>query len=96
VYGTARPGDRREAQSLDGRAVLRRLGLAANATAMVGDRLATDIGLASTAGMTGVLVFGGATRREDIGRGGPQPHHVIDTLSDLLPSGVAALDSRGR
>ena len=43
------------------RALLARLGMAAGDVAVVGDRLLTDIAMARSLGMTGVLVLTGAT-----------------------------------
>jgi HAD superfamily hydrolase (TIGR01450 family) len=66
--------------------VLQRLGLPAAATAMVGDRLLTDVAMAAEAGMAGVLVLSGATRAGDIDASSVRPRYVIDNLMQLLPA----------
>jgi ribonucleotide monophosphatase NagD (HAD superfamily) len=72
-------------------AVLERLGLdpadttAADA-AMVGDRLLTDMAMAESAGMTGILVVGGATTTSDLNTGNPRPRYVVETLRQLVPT----------
>jgi HAD superfamily hydrolase (TIGR01450 family) len=67
-------------------AVLERLGTAAAATAMVGDRLATDIAMAAAAEMTGVLVLGSTTSDADLAAASPRPAHAVETLLQLLPT----------
>ena len=71
------------------RALLGRLGMPAEGVAVVGDRLLTDIAMARSMGMTGVLVLTGATRADSIEGAGVQPHYVIGSLSELLPEGSA-------
>jgi ribonucleotide monophosphatase NagD (HAD superfamily) len=56
---------------------------------LIGDRLLTDIAMARSMGMTGVLVLTGATRADSIDGAGVQPHYVIGSLSELLPEGSA-------
>jgi NagD protein len=67
-------------------AVLGRLGVAAARAAMVGDRLSTDMVMARSAGMVGVLVLTGATSPADLAA--PEatvlPDYVIETLPELL------------
>jgi len=67
-------------------AVLDRLGTGGR-TAMVGDRLATDMAMARGAGMVSVLVLTGATRPADLAASDPaeRPDYVIGNLSELLP-----------
>jgi len=57
------------------------LGVAAHETAYVGDTYENDIAPALELGMTAVL------RRSErpIPPGAPPPHHVIDSLEELLP-----------
>ncbi len=69
------------------RALLGRLGMPARDVAVVGDRLLTDIAMACSLGMTGVLVLTGATRPESIDGEAVQPHFVIGSLSELVPEG---------
>jgi phosphoglycolate/pyridoxal phosphate phosphatase family enzyme len=67
-------------------AVLGRLGRAAAGSAMVGDRLSTDIAMAKSAGMAGVLVLTGATSPADLtaAEASVRPDYVIKTLPELL------------
>ncbi|MFF8941897.1 HAD-IIA family hydrolase [Streptomyces sp. NPDC014864] len=66
------------------RAFLDRLGVPASETAMVGDRLATDVAMGNTAGMAGILVLSGATTPSDLARSDVRPHAVVSSLRDLL------------
>jgi HAD superfamily hydrolase (TIGR01450 family) len=68
-------------------AVLERLGIGAAGAVMVGDRLATDVAMARSAGMTSVLVLTGATSQADraTAEPGSLPDYVIQTLPELLP-----------
>jgi NagD protein len=67
-------------------AMLDRLGVPAESAAMVGDRITTDMAMARSTGMTGVLVLSGASRAEDLADlGADGPNHVIEDLRDLLP-----------
>jgi HAD superfamily hydrolase (TIGR01450 family) len=67
-------------------AVLDRLGVAAVDAAMVGDRLSTDMVMARSAGMVGVLVLTGATGPSDLAAAEASvlPDYVIQTLPQLL------------
>jgi HAD superfamily hydrolase (TIGR01450 family) len=67
-------------------AVLDRLGVAAAGSAMVGDRLGTDMVMARSAGMAGVLVLTGATSPADLAaaEASELPDYVIQTLAELL------------
>jgi NagD protein len=67
------------------RALLGRLGMQAADIAVVGDRLLTDMAMARSLGMTGVLVLTGATRADNLFGAVVQPDYVIDSLSELLP-----------
>lgn len=66
-------------------AVLGRLGLPAADTAIVGDRLTTDVAMAVRTGMAGVLVLSGVTGRRDLERSDVRPRYVVDDLMQLLP-----------
>ena len=68
------------------RALEERLGLTAADVAVVGDRLLTDVAMAHSLGMTGVLVLTGATTLADLKAGEVSPDFVIDGLGELLPS----------
>jgi NagD protein len=63
---------------------LERLGLAAEACAIVGDRLETDIAMGRVAGLHTILVLTGVTRRTDPEIARWQPDHVLESLEDLL------------
>jgi NagD protein len=79
------------------RALLRRLSMAPDRVAVVGDRLLTDIAMARSMGMTGVLVLTGATCAESIEGSPVQPDYVIGSLSELLPESrpvIEALEPR--
>jgi ribonucleotide monophosphatase NagD (HAD superfamily) len=67
-------------------AVLERLDVQAGDAAMVGDRLATDIAMAETAGLAGVLVVGGTTAVAEISGSRHRPSYVVGTLRQLLPT----------
>ena len=60
------------------------LGAVASATAMVGDRLYTDVRFAARNGMTGILVLTGEARRSDIAASRWKPHLVLPTVADIL------------
>jgi NagD protein len=64
---------------------LERLGLPAERVMMVGDRLETDILMGHQAGMQTACTLTGASTRVDALAASPAPHHVINTLLDLLP-----------
>lgn len=71
------------------RSLLERLGLPASDVAVVGDRLLTDVAMARSLGMTGVLVLTGATPAGGARAAEVQPHYVIQSLSELLPEGFS-------
>jgi NagD protein len=71
------------------RALLRRLKMPAHDVAVIGDRLLTDMAMARSLGMTGVLVLTGATRAENIDSAPVQPDYVIESLSQLVPEGLS-------
>ncbi|HOA72297.1 MAG TPA: HAD-IIA family hydrolase [Phycisphaerae bacterium] len=64
-------------------AVLERHGLQPAELAVVGDRLNTDMALARAAGVTGVLVLSGGTRREDLANAALQPDIVVENVGEL-------------
>ena len=67
------------------RAVLSRLGVPAAGSVMVGDRIATDMAMARSHGLAGVLVLTGATARAEVERVSIKPEYVIEDLRELLP-----------
>jgi arabinose operon protein AraL len=77
------------------RIALDRLGLPADACAVVGDRLETDIAMGRAAGLATILVLTGITRAEDPAIARWQPDHVVASLTALL-DGVPASGERGR
>ena len=60
-----------------------RLGIAPENCLVVGDRLETDIRMATSAGMTSVLVLTGVTDRADVSRGSIEPDYVLDSLAEI-------------
>lgn len=62
---------------------LKRLGAASTTTAMVGDRLNTDILGGKNAGMHTVLLLSGVTQREDLDGFEFQPDYVYQDISEL-------------
>jgi NagD protein len=66
-------------------AVLDRLDVAPEATAVVGDRLATDIAMGQSIGATGILVLSGATSRAEAEAADVRPDHTLASIRDLIP-----------
>lgn len=66
--------------------VLEAEGVPHAAAAFVGDRLYTDMRVARNAGITGVLVLSGETRREDVDAcpESDRPTLVVDSVADLI------------
>lgn len=66
-----------------------RLGVPAHDTAVVGDRLLTDVAMAKRLGMAGVLVLSGATTAAaltaELASAEVSPDFVVPGLSDLIP-----------
>jgi HAD superfamily hydrolase (TIGR01457 family) len=60
-----------------------RLGADPAVTAMVGDRLYTDVRMAHNAGIAAVLVLSGETQRADLPDAEDRPDLVIDNLAEL-------------
>jgi len=77
------------------RALLGRLERRAEDVAVIGDRLLTDMALARSLGMTGVLVLTGATRVDNLFGAPVQPDHLIASLSELLPEGLSLDEPAG-
>jgi NagD protein len=77
------------------RALLARLAMDAHDVAVVGDRLATDMAMARSLSMTGVLVLTGATSVESVADSEVQPQHVIGSLSELIPEGISQHEPEG-
>lgn len=62
---------------------LDRLGVDAAHTAMVGDRLYTDIEMARRAGLAGILVLSGETKKADLDAATQPPDFVFDSVQAL-------------
>lgn len=62
---------------------MEKLGAAPAATAMVGDRLYTDMEMAYRAGITSVLVLSGETRPEDVQGAERKPDFVFPSVREL-------------
>ncbi|MCO5197503.1 MAG: HAD-IIA family hydrolase [Anaerolineae bacterium] len=63
---------------------VKRLGSSAENTAMVGDRLETDILGANNAELTSILVLSGIAQRDDIATSGITPDYIVDDIDELL------------
>jgi HAD superfamily hydrolase (TIGR01450 family) len=68
-----------------GRELLARLGTAPEATALVGDRLETDVAMGQSVGMAGVLVLSGATEKSAVATSAVRPDYVLEGIGSLLP-----------
>ena len=56
-----------------------------NGLCMVGDRLYTDMRMASDAGISSILVLSGETTRADLGMSAVRPTEVCDSVANILP-----------
>jgi 4-nitrophenyl phosphatase len=63
---------------------LKRVSGSAENTAMVGDRLATDIQGATNAGIHSIMVLSGINTRADVASGTIKPTFIVDDINDLL------------
>ncbi len=63
--------------------ILSKTGVAAKYTAMVGDRLYTDIKTAVVGGLTGIAVLSGEITYEDIREGDVAPDYVYNSVYDI-------------
>ncbi|MBB3038354.1 HAD-IIA family hydrolase [Hoyosella altamirensis] len=66
------------------RSALNRIGAHSEHTAMVGDRMDTDIIAGMEAGLTTFLVLTGSTSREEVGQFPFRPSVVVDSVADLV------------
>ena len=71
------------------RALLARLGMPAADVAVVGDRLLTDVAMARSLGMTGILILTGVTRADGLEGAPVAPDYVVESLADLLPAALS-------
>lgn len=62
---------------------LRRLGATGDETAMVGDRLETDIAGAQAAGLRSILLMSGVTSRETLAASETRPDFVLENIQEL-------------
>jgi NagD protein len=69
-----------------GRALLERLGTPPASSAMIGDRLLTDVAMGQRVGMAGVLVLSGATARSALDASDVRPDYVLDDIRYVLGS----------
>jgi HAD superfamily hydrolase (TIGR01450 family) len=65
--------------------LLRRLAAPPSGTAIVGDRLSTDVSMSDSLGMTSVLVLSGATTAAELAGSAVRPDYVIEGIGQLLP-----------
>ena len=70
---------------------LRRMGAAPETTAMIGDRIDTDIAGAARAGLGTILTLSGITTRDDLKTSAVKPDLVCEHLADLLTQWEDAL-----
>ncbi len=66
------------------RAALNRLEAHSETTAMIGDRMDTDIVAGLEAGLRTVLVLTGITQAQDVDRFPYRPHRVVASIADLV------------
>ena len=66
------------------RSALNRIEAHSETTAMVGDRMDTDVVAGIEAGLVTYLVLTGSTRREEVAHFAYRPSRIFDSISDLL------------
>jgi NagD protein len=76
------------------RSALNTLNAHSEQTAMVGDRMDTDIVAGIEAGLETFLVLTGVTDRSEAESFPYRPHRIVDSIADLLPEIVAPSDTR--
>lgn len=64
---------------------LRRTGFGKAETAMVGDRLYTDVATGVNHGMTGILVLSGEATMADVAESNVKPDLIFGRLADMIP-----------
>lgn len=65
--------------------ILQRAGTEPERTAIVGDRIYTDIMTAVNGGLIGIAVLSGEIGWEDIARAELQPDYILDSVADITP-----------
>jgi NagD protein len=78
------------------RSALNKLNAHSEQTAMVGDRMDTDIVAGIEAGLEAFLVLTGVTDRAEAESYPYRPHRIVDSVADLIPEVVAAAGRRGK
>ncbi|WP_432515225.1 HAD-IIA family hydrolase [Kineococcus sp. SYSU DK001] len=66
------------------RSAMNRIEAHSETTAMIGDRMDTDVVAGIEAGLRTFLVLTGSTKREQVGRFPFRPHTVVDGIGDLI------------
>ena len=66
------------------RSAMNRIEAHSETTAMIGDRMDTDVVAGIEAGLETFLVLTGSTRREEIDRYPYRPRHVLDSIAELV------------
>ncbi|WP_104431645.1 HAD-IIA family hydrolase [Kineococcus xinjiangensis] len=66
------------------RSAMNRIEAHSESTAMIGDRMDTDIVAGMEAGLRTFLVLTGSTKREQVDRFPFRPHRVVDSVGDLV------------
>jgi NagD protein len=66
------------------RSALNQIDAHSESTAMVGDRMDTDVVAGIEAGLLTYLVLTGSTRRDEVNAFPFRPNHVIDSVADLI------------
>ncbi len=66
------------------RSAMTRIGAHSETTAMIGDRMDTDVVAGMEAGLRTFLVLTGSTRREDVGRYPYRPSVIVPSVADLV------------
>jgi NagD protein len=66
------------------RSAMNRIEAHSENTAMIGDRMDTDVVAGIEAGLETVLVLTGSTRREDVGRYPFRPNRMLDSIADVI------------
>ena len=68
------------------RNALKKLGCRREETAIIGDRMDTDIIAGVEAEITTVLVLSGVTQREDLPKYAYQPNYILNGVGDIVPT----------
>jgi NagD protein len=76
------------------RSALNTLNAHSEQTAMVGDRMDTDIVAGIEAGLEAFLVLTGVTDRAEAESYPYRPHRIVDSVADLIPEVASAADRR--